>query len=271
MEAQKMKLKLFKGYHTDFGYSHEKVVIGFFESAHEVERRLVEINLEEYRGYINDMEFGDIRDEYAGLIERINNLDDIYEICCKKDIQKHWKMESLPFSYDVLKEGYKVYSCLGKEIDDETDIQVCIAKDLESAKDTFAFMLDKDSPHMREWIDDTAINMSGAEEAGFWDDEEGYMFELDYEVRIRKDIVEMFGGDRKRINQYLDEHAEANIRRFFSRDEVLCNEYLIKMFEDKDFEFTSPHMYLYWWRFHYLNDYMISEIAIPSVKEVALV
>lgn len=256
------EMKLFKGYHEDFGYSHEKVVAGFFESVQEVEDKLVDVELEDYRGYVNDMEFGHIREEYPGLIESTNNVEKLYEECCRIDIQTYWKIEEIPFSFDVLNEGYKVYSCIGKEVDDERDIQVCIAKDIESAKDTFAFMLNEDSPHMRNWIDDIAINMSGAEAAGFFHDENGYMFS-DTEPEPRADLIAEYG---EKIWGYIDEQFEKNVKCFFDKDDELCEIYLARA-RGKKVKFPEK-MYLYWWKYHYLDDYdyVISEIKQP-VKE----
>jgi hypothetical protein len=256
-------MKLYKGYHPD-GHDHEKVVVGFFESAQEAENRLVEIELEDYRGYVDDMELGAIREDYPGLIESITNINELYETICRIDVEKQWKIEEIEYSGY---EGLDVYSCISKEIHFDEDILVFEARDDTEAKDIEAYYLDQSNPHMREFIGDCAINMSSAE--FFYHDDKGYMFELGGSVKIRQDILDRFDGDRKSTWKYIDEWFERNVKEFFRNDPGLGELYLKKAFEDKDLEFPE-RMYLYFWRYSLLDDYVINQIKQP-VKEAVLV
>jgi hypothetical protein len=233
-------VNLYKAVYYDIS-TVDDVVVGFFDSVERLKLHLIKRTL-------------DLHDDFECIEEVKQYVDNV------------WDIEKLSIYSDLIREGWNVYYCAGDNGGIE-DVHICIARNIEQAKDIFACMLDSSNGHMRSLINDMAINMSAAED--FYHDEKGYMFNLN-KPRVREDIVERFSGDPYLINEYIDYHFERNVREFFKNNPELGKVYLERAFEDKDIEFPDE-LFVYFWRHKYLDDYVIREVAKPSqeASEVA--
>lgn len=100
--------------------------------------------------------------------------------------------------------------------------------------------------YFRNYVDDTAINMSLAE--SFFRDENGYLFDdlmtSDGGVDVREDIKVRVLEDNLTINRYIDDCFIHNVNVFFKDNKEFRDEYLSYAFSDDD-SFFSDEFYHY--------------------------
>jgi hypothetical protein len=122
-----------------------------------------------------------------------------------------------------------VYICYPNSIHEESDIRLIMVsddvKDIEQYIYEQLVLMESDDEIFRSYASSYCIDFGLLEE--FYKVNGKYAFNDLYEdFPPRDDILEMFNGDMKKANQYIDEYFVQNVRDFFSDCPILGNTYL---------------------------------------------